>query len=49
MGKFIDHRRVARPEPVNTFWTDGTLIYRPNCYKQALNAKVTNERCLPCA
>ena len=22
MGKYIDHRLVARPEPDNTFWTD---------------------------
>jgi len=26
MGKYIGHRLVARPEPDNTFWTDGTVI-----------------------
>jgi len=24
MGKYIDHRLVARPEPDNTFWDDST-------------------------
>ena len=24
MGKYIDHRLVARSEPENTFWTDST-------------------------
>jgi len=24
MGKYIDHRIVARPEPDNTFWNDNT-------------------------
>ena len=26
MGKYIDHRLVARPEPDNTFWDDSTYI-----------------------
>jgi len=25
MGKYIDHRLVARPEPYNTFWDDSTF------------------------
>jgi len=24
MGKYIDHRLVAQPEPYNTFWDDST-------------------------
>ena len=27
VGKYIDHRLVARPEPDNTFWTDSTTHY----------------------
>jgi len=26
MGKYIDHRLVAPPEPDNTFWDDGTVV-----------------------
>ena len=27
MGKYIDHRLVARPEPNNTFCIDNTAFY----------------------
>ena len=27
MGKYIGHRLVARPESVDTFWTDSTLFF----------------------
>ena len=26
MGKYIDHRLVARPEPDNTFWDDTSTL-----------------------
>jgi len=28
MGKYIDHRLVARTEPDNTFWTDSTVGHK---------------------
>jgi len=41
LGKYIDHRLVARPEPDNTFWDDSTTLGgRSSLFKPSIPPKL---------